>query len=350
MQTDSHLENLLQILETQTEQLLVLLSQKERYVIQRRFNLDNKYRATLEEIGKHFDVTRERIRQIEKNALQKLKRNIEKFQVCAMNNLAFKYLREHGGIMRQDELVSKLFSSGKEFSLSTVLLILSLDKRFNRFGNTIFYHPYFQIAEMGTDTMQKILDHSLAILRNKGDLLELDELVKEVLARLELRYTLEKAMFLSAYTIHKSFKVIDSKIGLVEWRHIHPRTLRDKIYYVLRRKRTAMHFVDIANDIAASNFDKKNLNLQAIHNELIRHNDFVLIGRGIYALKEWGYTHGTVADVITTLLKDNDPMSEEEIIAGVLQHRQVKPITIILNLKNKPRFVRVGRKRYSLQK
>ncbi|HMR01199.1 MAG TPA: hypothetical protein PKA32_02305, partial [Candidatus Gracilibacteria bacterium] len=99
-----------------------------------------------------------------------------------------------------------------------------------------------------------------------------------------------------------------------------------------------------------ANFDQKSVNLQAVHNELIRYGDFILIGRGIYALKEWGFSSGTVADIIEAILKGKEQMSEDEIIDAVLEQRQVKPITIILNLKNKSQFVRVGRKRYTLKK
>ena len=80
------------------------------------------------------------------------------------------------------------------------------------------------------------------------------------------------------------------------------------------------------------------------------YGDFILIGRGIYALKEWGFSSGTVSDIIEAILKGKEQMSEDEIIDAVLEQRQVKPITIILNLKNKPQFVRVGRKRYTLKK
>ena len=90
--------------------------------------------------------------------------------------------------------------------------------------------------------------------------------------------------------------------------------------------------------------------MQAVHNELIRHPDFILIGRGIYALNEWGYSSGTVSDIIESILAKRKELAEDEIIAEVLKQRQVKPITIILNLKNKPQFVRTGRKHYKLKK
>jgi Holliday junction resolvasome RuvABC DNA-binding subunit len=110
-----------------------------------------------------------------------------------------------------------------------------------------------------------------------------------------------------------------------------------------------MHFVEIANTIIECKFDKKKINLQAVHNELIRHDEFVLIGRGIYGLSEWGFKSGTVADVISAILDGKESMSQEEIIAEVLKQRQVKPITVVLSLKNKNQFIRVGRKQYSLK-
>ena len=153
----------------------------------------------------------------------------------------------------------------------------------------------------------------------------------------------------SLFEINKSFKLVDSKVGLLAWRHIHPRTLRDKIYFILRHSGKPMHFVDIANQIVSSGFDKKTLNMQAIHNELIRHGDFVLIGRGIYALKEWGYQPGVVKEVIRSVLeRAGGPLSREEIIERVKRERYVKDATIIVNLQDGT-FRRNSEGKYSLK-
>lgn len=337
-------------LKDQVEQLLMLLSQRERFVIERRFALDLPQRLTLEEIGQHFSVTRERVRQIEKNALQKLTRNVGNFDIFEINNRAYELLTAQGGLLSEDRMISRLLQENHSYAPHALLFILSLDKRFIHLSNTIKYHPYFRLAEIPEALIDKVSHKCLQFLQKKGDTLPIEQLYKMAVPAKDESHVLDLNAFESLFPIHKAFKVIDDRVGLISWKHIHPRTLRDKIYFVLRSKKDPMHFVDIANAIVDAQFDRKNVNLQAVHNELIRHSDFILIGRGIYALKEWGFSSGTVAEIITSILKGKDQLSEQEIIEEVLKQRQVKPITIILNLKNKPRFIRVGRKRYALKK
>ncbi len=54
--------------------LFLVLTQKETEVVKRRFALAGQSKQTLEKIGKHFNVTRERIRQIEIKAIKKLRK------------------------------------------------------------------------------------------------------------------------------------------------------------------------------------------------------------------------------------------------------------------------------------
>ena len=62
-----------QLLKEQVEDVLDSLTDRERKVLQLRFGLDDGRSRTLEEVGKEFHVTRERIRQIEAKALRKLR-------------------------------------------------------------------------------------------------------------------------------------------------------------------------------------------------------------------------------------------------------------------------------------
>ena len=97
-------------------------------------------------------------------------------------------------------------------------------------------------------------------------------------------------------------------------------------------------------------FDHKQANPQTVHNELIKDERFVLVGRGLYGLVDWGFISGTVADVIESLLaKADKPLSREEVIKQVLAQRQVKKNTILLGLQNPKRFVRTEGDSYTLR-
>ena len=130
---------------------------------------------------------------------------------------------------------------------------------------------------------------------------------------------------------------------------VNPKNIRDKIYVVLKENGAHMHFNEISAAIKDSEFRRKNVTTQAIHNELIKDNRFVLIGRGIYALKEWGYKQGTVADIIREVLREaSEPLHRDEIVKIVLKSRFVKETTILLNLQGKTQFKRVAKATYAL--
>ena len=149
-------------------------------------------------------------------------------------------------------------------------------------------------------------------------------------------------------SISKRLANLHDKWGLIKWPTVNPKNIRDKIYVVLQEDGKPMHFGTIARSIRQSNFKRKDVTTQAIHNELIKDKRFVLIGRGIYALHEWGYSKGTVADVIADVLKkSSEPLHRDEIVKRVLKTRQVKETTILLNLQSKPQFKRVAKATYS---
>jgi len=150
-------------------------------------------------------------------------------------------------------------------------------------------------------------------------------------------------------SISKNVASLHGRWGLTKWPMVNPKNIRDKIYVVLHDHKKPMHFSEIAQAIAASDFKRKDVTTQAIHNELIKDKRFVLIGRGIYALKEWGYKKGTVADVIAEVLKkESGPLHRDEIVRRVLKSRHVKETTILLNLQGKPQFKRVAKATYAL--
>lgn len=331
--------------------LLILLSPKEKHIIENRFSLGGRPHATLEKIGREFGVTRERIRQIEKNALRKLSRNVVNTKLHTFNQYANILIQKYDGVVLEEKLVSELLSlvnNAEGIDVPAVKLSVELDSNLEKVPNTINYYPYFKLKTIERKEIMNIAERVIAFLGGKSDIESIDEVLKHLESKTGKKWA--KQFVLSCLELDRRIKIVKKGIGLSAWRHINPRTLRDKILYILNEVQKPMHYVEIANRISEARFDQKNINVQAVHNELIRDDSFVLIGRGIYALRKWGYTDGTVAEVIAEILKEKGPLSREQIIDEVLKKRHVKRITILLNLKNKPIFERVGRDAYGLKK
>ncbi len=333
------------------QNLLIVLSDKEKYIIKNRFALDTKKRLTLEEIGEHFGVTRERVRQIEKTALRKLERNAQNTNIKILTEFAKALLDKEGGIARDSyfkELLMRILPNVTEQELQDLHLALSLDSEIHFESNTLKYHPYWRLATFNEDTIKKVANSATKTLQKAKHVLPIDKLAEKV--NEGLKSPLPENTITNILRTSKDCKFTENGVGLYSWRHIHPRTLRDKIFVIFHREKKPLHFEKIAELIRSGKFDTKRVNVQAVHNELIRNDNFILIGRGIYALKDWGYKTGTVADVISEILSDGIARSREEITKAVLDQRHVKTITIYLNLKNKNQFSRVGRDKYTLAK
>src|SRR5690606_1659451 len=107
-----------------------------------------------------------------------------------------------------------------------------------------------------------------------------------------------------------------------------------------------VHFKEVAYLI--TKLFNREAHVATCHNELIKDPRFVLVGRGLYALTEWGYSSGVVRDVISEILKREGPLTKEEIIEKVLKERYVKENTILVNLQNSKNFKKDSENKYSL--
>ncbi len=333
--------------------MLLLLSDKEKVVINKRFSLGGNGKHTLEDIGQEFAVTRERVRQIEKSALAKMRRNVFNSTLRYIHEFSDDCVRVHGGIIREDKLVEALVDiMPANFTVDTnsIHLALNLHEKLECVGNTINFHPYVRDKSISDYSLKYASGQLVNQMYRYGNVKSIEKVhtdLKDAFDGISFDLTKIKSLI----DIDKRLTLLDNElVGLLEWRHVNPRTLRDKIMYILRSEKKAMHFTDIADRISSAKFDGRSVNMQAVHNELIRHDQFVLIGRGIYALREWGFESGTVADVVESILKDKKELSQDDIIEQVLKQRQVKKITIMLALKDSGKFERVGRKVYKLRK
>ena len=106
-----------------------------------------------------------------------------------------------------------------------------------------------------------------------------------------------------------------------------------------------MHFSEVAKSITTI-FAKK-AHVATTHNELIKDSRFVLVGRGLYALAEWGYQPGVVRDVIRDVL-NKKALTKEEVIAEVKKVRYVKDNTVLVNLNDTRHFKRSKEGKYSI--
>jgi len=330
--------------------LFLVLTQKETEVVKRRFALAGQNKQTLEKIGKHFNVTRERIRQIESIALSKLKRTVRTTRLNDVNEMAKGILRAHGGLMLGSELISAVLKRlpGSQMVDGSILrLSFSIDNEMASEGRSQTYKPFWRLSNLSMDDISTVVDMAVKFLNKRHSCMKSTELVSSIQAMPAFQGRVpSQELIVSSLTIDERLKEIPEGWGLTEWRFVRPRSIRDKVEIILKKSGRPMHFMEIANTIKEAGFDHKNVTVQAVHNELIRSPQFVLVGRGLYALREWGYEPGTVADVIETILKQKGALSKKQIIEEVGKQRTVKVGTISLNLQKMPSFVRVGRAVY----
>lgn len=330
--------------------LFLVLTEKEREIIKRRFSLGGQPKQTLERIGKHFNVTRERIRQIEHIALGKLRRTVGTTRFVEVNRLAKAILRAAGGVMLDDDLMTnvlKRLTKTSPMDAAVLKLSLTVDSDLEHHGRSMTMKPFWHFSALALEDITLIIGSAVKVLKRRTTCMPASDLVSAIQAmNLFPQKHPSTELILSSLTLDTRLKEIDAGWGLTEWRFVRPRSIRDKVEIVLKKEGKPMHFVEIANTIREAHFDHKNVTVQAVHNELIRYPQFVLVGRGLYALREWGYEPGTVADVIERILKEKGPLSKKEIIEEVSKQRKVKVGTISLNLQKMPYFVRVGRAIY----
>ncbi len=332
------------------------LPKRPQEVLTKRFNLDGKGIRTLDQIGKEYGVTRERVRQIELEGINKLKIIAKEYNIDQVFEYIKQAIESHGGLMSEENIAEYLFGSEAESGVNKqiALLILTLDDEIKNTKEIKIHKKLYFYDDANVIKFKEIINEIEKHLFERKENLEFEkiiELANECAAKKGFNKLSKEAIdsYLSANKI--IIKNILNQWGHEKWPHINPKSIRDKAYIALKKSEESLHFTEIAekiNNIWSNK--KKKANKQTVHNELIKDNRFVLIGRGIYALKEWGYSPGTVLDVIMEVLKGKDQMPQEEIIAEVSKKRKVRKNTIILNLQNKKYFEKLPGKIYKLKK
>ncbi|MBR3353691.1 hypothetical protein IKG49_03845 [Candidatus Saccharibacteria bacterium] len=326
--------------------LKIIEQDREKEIISRRFGLTGR-KETLEQIGEMLSITRERVRQLEKAILIRLQITAEENQIPELNaaeKLLIRNLTEMGRIARVSALADKIYGRKATNREQTgIFFIATFSKNLTIIDENDKYFASVGIADYGNSLeVRTKVDEIVKLIKANKEPMTLDELDEK------LNY--EHPDYIKAMaSISKLLAHLNDRWGLAKWPSVNPKNIRDKIYVILETKKEPMHFSDIAKEIKESNFKRKNVTVQAIHNELIKDARFILIGRGIYALASWGYKKGTIADIIRLILeKSEKPLTREEIVKQVLHMRKVKETTILLNLQNKKLFKKVDKNLYTL--
>lgn len=330
--------------------LLKNLKEREIEVLSLRYGFKDNQKRTLEEIGGKFKVTRERIRQIESSALKKIKslHNLQEI-IKAVEEVVGQVLETYGGIMHENALIKKILELPGEtpakFAATQFILSKFLNEKLSYLNDDEELNNSWLLPSVSLDSIKQSLNSLIGLIK-KGNkpvsAAELEELVKTENILIELTAELEETIIHSLLSTSKKVALNPfNEWGLEHWETIALKRMSDKIYLVLQKEGKPMHFTEIAKRINEIGFDKKIANPATIHNELILDDKYVLVGRGIYALAEWGYKPGVVSDVIIEVINEaKRPLSREEIIERVMAKRLVKRSTIILALMDKNKFIK----------
>jgi hypothetical protein len=356
---------MINVLNLVNEALENIQNQRTKEVLVRRFGLQDGQRHTLEAIGRDHNITRERVRQIEENGLSALKQAkiMDKFQ--PVFKTIHDHLTDHGELKKEHQLyddltyicfpvkeIERIQKEGNVGDLnrcqSAFYFILTLGDKFERLPEDDYFYSAWTTNKNSVKTAKRTVDSLAKHLDGKKQTLKKEELLAA--AKMLLPELSEKAV----HSYVDASKHIEQNhlghFGLVHWPEISPRGVKDKAYIILKNEGKPMHFAEVTGVINKVLPSSRQAYVQTVHNELIKDKRFVLVGRGLYALSEWGYEPGTVSQIIAQILKKEGPLSKEEIVKKVLQKRLVKENTILINLQNKKLFATNDKHCYTLRK
>lgn len=330
--------------------VLASIPEKNREVLKRRFGIDCDHAETLESIGESYGITRERVRQIQEYGLKKVAAAGATAALAPIFESITERIKANGGVMREDDVFAELASPhDRAYFAFALRLMPNLTYCPETDEVCACYSIDGNVHRQAVSFVRGLHRH----LTERAAPLPFSELlgVAAEVGR-DLDPELQNAL---SYMVRLSRKITQGpfgEYGLVDWSAIRPRGVRDKAHLVFEKEKKPLHFKDISA-LIDKYFDARSrsgkTNPQTVHNELIKDPRFVLIGRGLYALAEWGYNPGTVKDVLVQILKENgEPLQKEQILDLISDRRFVKANTVFLNLQNKNYFKRMGDGKYYL--
>lgn len=330
-----------------TKKLLSVVPPRAKDVLERRYGLGKDgEQYTLEMIGQSYGITRERVRQIENHAIAAIQRStVYTEHEAIMSELQDIIDRLGGGVIAEHVLLEEITDDA--LLRNHIYFLLICGHPFVRTKeNKGYAHRWYTKKEIAT-TVEKALKSMHATLQKDQLLSE-----EEVIARFQ-EHLSENAPTDDTETLKRWLQISKQMAAnpLGEWGdanspNVRIKGIRDYAYLVVKRHGSPMHFREVA--VAIEELFGKKAHTATTHNELIKDDRFVLVGRGLYALTEWGYSAGVVKDVLQDILRENGPLTREEIIDKVRKERYVKDNTIVVNLQDTNLFRRLANGAYAV--
>ncbi|KKQ62740.1 MAG: sigma-70 region 4 domain protein [Parcubacteria group bacterium GW2011_GWC1_38_22] len=313
------------------KQIVADFSLRSQEIIFTRYGVFNSHALTLEEIGKKYSITRERVRQVIREVLKKVKEKSGVPLFAQVQDKIVLAITENGGIMEKKQLL-KVLGKGNASEEAAVCFFLECTDAVKGVEVKDELSFSYMLPLFDIEGWRAVKNAAVKVLVAEKKPLSVDEMFELLKAEVKI----EKDVFQSYLEVSEEIKQNTfEKWGIAKWKEISPKGTREKSYLVLKEAGIPLHFRDIAKKIDQYHLNKKGTHPQTVHNELIKDKNFVLVGRGIYALVEWGYKKGTVKDVIEEILKKSSkPLNRDEILKKVLDIRHVKKSTIVINLNN----------------
>ncbi len=338
--------------------LLKDVSVRNRDIISRRFGLKTGKKETLESIGASYSITRERVRQIEEATLKQLRESANgNAEVARYLAMASKTLEANNGVIAEKDLFKSF--SGQEADTvnnASLVFLLTLGGDLVRVADNDEFNPFWALNDSVLASFKTTVNGLQTVLKKTGHVIpesDFNYLAQKtnVAGFASTGKTVSEPEIKAAMAVSKGLaRNIFNEVGLASWSEIKPKGVRDKAYLVLKKVQKPQHFGEIAKLINTAGFNNKKANTQTVHNELIKDNRFILVGRGLYALSEWGYKPGTVKDVLVDILRSsNKPLPKATLMAKVKDARLVKENTILLNLQDSKTFVKNPDGTYTLR-
>lgn len=326
--------------------LLDGLSDRQKAVLIGRYGLDGEAVLTLAKIGERYNITRERVRQIESLALANIRPDLGRGEVKKFVDSAIETIKKIGGVRQEGLLLSDLDCANEDAPHLTFLLEASNKCRLYKEDKNL--SSYWHLDSGRKNQALNFIKRLQNYLKDKKTEVVEHKSFDKLFAQVIKPHNLQDTVAMNFVSISKKFGHNSfGDFGLTEWPEISPQNAKDWSYLVLKKSQKPLHFSEISKEISKYRKDRVT-NTQTVHNELIKDDRFVLVGRGTYGLQEFGILPGVAKDVIKHFLKKHGPLRSKDLVQFVLQERTFKENTLLLNLQNKRHFKRLDDGRYTL--